>query len=242
MMTLSQVVGTHSQPIDTSSGLESIEAEMVRVQAVLNRLLPAERASRNHLVSKLEKLAQNKLLLLLQQQCEKQGAQLQKLNMSFMKMCTRSARSTGGWLVPQFALVRVCQERPFAALTYGRSSWVECEPSHGLSRLYDVERLESDIRTLWIFGRDKKRRISFTWQGTMPSHIRSLAKTAKDLVEWPNVYLVVDTQGHWMCESLYEAAPADPLLVAKVGDQWVLLGQFDPTPIEEWVAAEMTDV
>lgn len=245
MMTLSQVVGTHSQPIDTSSGLESIEAEMVRLKAVLDRLLPAERASRNHLERELEKLAENKLLLNLQQQCEKQGAQLQKLDMSFMKMCT-FARSMGRWLVPQFALVQVFQMSPQTTLTYSHSRLPKCEPSQNLVYLYDMERLEGDIHTLWIFGRDKKRRITFTWQGTMPSQIRGLASTAKDLVGWSNVYLVVDTEGHWECESLYEAPPADPLLVAKVGEgqgaQWVLLGQFDPTPMEQWVAAEMTDV
>lgn len=240
MMTLSQVVESHCQPIDASSGLESIEAERVRLKAVLDRLLPAEMASRDHLKSELKKLADMRLLLTLQQQCEKQGAQLQKLNMSFMKMCTRSPRLR--WLVPQFALVRVFQEVPYALLTYGRFSWTECEPSQDFRGLYDVQRLKSDIHTLWIFGRDKKRRISFTWQGTMPSHIRSLAKTAKDLVGTENVYLVVDTEGHWQCETPYEAPPADPLLVVKVGDQWVLLDQFDPTPMEQWVAAEMTEV
>lgn len=237
-MTLSQVVESHCQPIDGSETISSLETKRGKLTAVLEQLIPAEMASRKHLVSELEKLDNMRLILNLQQQCD-----IKKLDMGFMRTCTRSAIR---WMVPQFALVRVFAFTPEAVLTYGRFSRVECEPSQDFRGLYDVQRLESDIHTLWIFGRDKKRRISFTWQGTMPSRIRALANTAKDLVGKANVYLVVDTKGHWQCESFYKAPPADPLLVVKVGEgrgaQWFLLGQFDPTPMEQWVAAEMTEV
>lgn len=246
-MDLTQVVESHSTPLNVLETHEDNRKKWDQIQRLLSGLLPCESAGRNHLLEEKIILVEKGLTLDLRDAFLNYGIQIMKLDMSFMKICTRSPSSTGSWLVPQFALVNVFDYwNPVASITYGLSVRTECHPSAAyayglLSPLYDVERLANDIPSMWgLWGRNKKRRIRFEWQGTMPSQIRALANTAKDLVGEGNVFLVLDTAGQWECKSYYQAAPADPLLVAKVGSSWFLLGRFDPSPLKEWAAAEMT--
>ena len=229
---LPDVARTFTSPLPEAFGSsEAYSRERSRLQKVAERLLPVETYVRDRLVQRERDLDALKGCRALVKACRERGIEPKLLDMSFMTACTRSRR---GWLVPQFALVDVTKSAK-CRLQYPSEKSASpriCQD------LYDMDRLERDIPwILRVMDDEGDRKIEYEWRGTMPEHIRTAAKVALS-VSQVDVYLVIDTAGQWNCTPV----PADPLLVARIrdGSPWFLLGIFDPSPFEDWVAREMT--
>jgi hypothetical protein len=88
-----------------------------------------------------------------------------------------------------------------------------------------------------------RRHIGYRWVGNMPAKLGGFASFARKLGDPRNgtgmkVSLVCDTQGQWVRMPV----PADPIVVARVqhSTEYIMLGIFNPSPMEEWVAEQLT--
>lgn len=102
----------------------------------------------------------------------------------------------------------------------------------------------------------KKSTLSFTWRGLIPDDARAVIDEAEsffghykssnsysDKNDTPRVYLLMEApHEQWTIknEEKERVRYLDPLILGHRGADLFLVGSFDPTPIEEYVAAEFT--
>lgn len=84
-------------------------------------------------------------------------------------------------------------------------------------------------------------RISFTWKGVLPNEIRDLIHQERS--SYDRIHLLVNSpKDQWKYQQELNPRPRhiDPLVLGEIKGQLVLLGQFDPTPLEQYVSSEFT--
>jgi hypothetical protein len=100
----------------------------------------------------------------------------------------------------------------------------------------------------------KKSMLSFTWRGLIPDDAKKTIDEAEKFfgrykgqysseIGNPRVYLLVEApHEQWAIknEEKERVRYLDPLILGHRGTDLFLIGSFDPTPIEEYVAAEFT--
>lgn len=102
----------------------------------------------------------------------------------------------------------------------------------------------------------KKSTLSFTWRGLVPDDAKQIIDEAEGFfghykssggyaneVGNPRIYLLVEApHEQWTIknEEKERVRHLDPLILGHRGSDLFMIGSFDPTPIEEYVAAEFT--
>lgn len=88
---------------------------------------------------------------------------------------------------------------------------------------------------------DGRCRLSFTWKGVLPNDIRDLIRQEQSNYEAIQL-LVESPRDQWVYQQRRNPGPRliDPLVLGEIEGQLVFLGQFDPTPLEQYVSSEFT--
>lgn len=148
--------------------------------------------------------------------------------------------------VPRLALINIGDPKFFIKRMTGSSQTSSMLPNGLPLRAYGDIVKQLDRAT--AFGRDYT--LSHTWQGIIPDAAKETIDRAENHFGYyqhgrtPRVYLLTEAPfDMWSMESEPSPRPPrylDPLIVGHADGNLFMVGSFDPTPLEQYIAEEFT--
>lgn len=143
-----------------------------------------------------------------------------------------------GWRTPDIPLPKICpltlESNVFeiSDSVWGMSTWKDF-PQVVQSSYRDVESaLNTTART-----KIESFSIRFSWEGVIPAEAKQVIADNRD--EFEQVFLLTETPAKsWTLKRTPVPEMVDPLIVGTKYNAMYLLGKFDPTPLEEYIASE----